>query len=55
MIVCICNAVRERDIRSVAPTCLTPAQAYDTLGCRAKCGQCVLVARAILEDERRAA
>ncbi len=55
MIVCICNAVREREIREVAPRCQTPCQAYEALGCRAKCGQCVTIARAILDEQRQAA
>lgn len=55
MIVCICNAVREQQIREVAGQCRTPCQAYDALGCRAKCGQCVVIARAILDEQRQAA
>jgi bacterioferritin-associated ferredoxin len=55
MIVCICNAVREKQLRAVAGQCRTPCQAYDALGCRPKCGQCVSAARAILEDQRAAA
>ena len=55
MVVCICNAVRERDIRAVARECSTPCQAYRALGCRPKCGQCTVEARAILDAERAVA
>ncbi|WP_425228347.1 (2Fe-2S)-binding protein [Sphingomonas sp.] len=55
MVVCICNAIREHQIRGVARTCTTPCQAYSALGCQPKCGQCTLAARAILDEERAAA
>ena len=55
MVVCICNAIRESQIRSVAQQCRTACQAYSALGCQAKCGQCSVVARAILDEERAAA
>ncbi|HEU0044375.1 (2Fe-2S)-binding protein [Sphingomonas sp.] len=55
MVVCICNAIRENQIRGVAQQCRTACQAYAALGCQAKCGQCSVVARAILDEERAAA
>lgn len=55
MVVCICNAIRENQIRDVARQCQTPCQAYSALGCRPKCGQCTTVARAIIDEERAAA
>ena len=55
MVVCICNAIREHQIRDVAPRCSTPCQAYAALGCRPKCGQCAVTARAVLDQERAAA
>lgn len=56
MVVCICNAIREGQVREVARAGSTTAcQAYRALGCQAKCGQCSVVARAIIDDERRAA
>lgn len=55
MVVCICNAIREHQIRGVARQCQTPCQAYSALGCRPKCGQCSTVARQIIDDERAAA
>jgi len=58
MVVCICNAIRERDVRTAARNgSRTACQAYRTMGCEAKCGQCVPVARAIIDaiiDEERA-
>lgn len=56
MVVCICNAIREHQVRAVARNgCQTACQAYRALGCEPKCGQCAVVARAILEEERSAA
>lgn len=49
MIVCICNAIRESDVRKAAvggASC--PTSAYRQLGCRAKCGQCFPYAREII-------
>jgi bacterioferritin-associated ferredoxin len=56
MVVCVCNAIRERDVREVARSGAASAcQAYRALGCQAKCGQCVPYARAIIAEERAAA
>ena len=55
MVVCICNAIREQQIRDVAPRCRTACQAYSALGCQAKCGQCTVIARQIIDQERAAA
>lgn len=56
MVVCVCNAIRENQVRSAARTGATTAcQAYETLGRRPKCGQCVPFARAIIDMERAAA
>lgn len=55
MVVCICNAIREHQIRGVARQCSTPCQAYSALGCQAKCGQCSIAARQIIDQERAAA
>ena len=55
MIVCVCNAIRENQVREAARTgARTPAQAYARLGCKAKCGSCLPFARAIMDDERAA-
>lgn len=55
MVVCICNAIREHQIRSVARSCRTACQAYSALGCQAKCGHCATAARQIIDAERAAA
>lgn len=56
MVVCVCNALREKDVREAARAgAASPCQAYASLGCRARCGQCVPFAREIISDERAAA
>lgn len=56
MVVCVCNAIRERDVREAARGGATSAcQAYRALGRQPKCGQCVPFARAIIDEERAAA
>ena len=51
MYVCICNALRERDVRRVAPDCGNAAQVYRALGCATRCGRCVPVVRSILAED----
>ncbi|MEH3106036.1 MAG: (2Fe-2S)-binding protein [Sphingomonas fennica] len=56
MVVCVCNAIREHDVRRAARSgCVTPCAAYASLGRRPRCGQCVSFAREIIEQERSAA
>ncbi len=56
MVVCVCNAIRERDVRQAARDGATSAcAAYRALGRQPKCGQCVPFARAIIDQERVAA
>lgn len=55
MYVCICNALRERDVRRVAPGCGNAAQVYRALGCATRCGRCVPTVRAILGEQPAAA
>jgi bacterioferritin-associated ferredoxin len=56
MIVCICNAIRETEIRQCARAGLCDVdQIYQTLGCQTKCRQCVPFAREIVESEACAA
>jgi len=53
MVVCICNAIRESDLRAAARRGSTTAcQAYRSLGLQPKCGQCVSFARSIIDEER---
>lgn len=56
MIVCICNAIREADVRKAArdgASC--PASAYRLYGRKPRCGQCVSFAREIIASERATA
>lgn len=56
MVVCVCNAIRECQVREAARAgSRTACQAYRALGLQPKCGQCVTFARAIIEEERAAA
>ena len=53
MYICICNAIRETDLREAALGHDGDAHAtYAKLGKRPNCGQCLIKAGKILEDER---
>jgi bacterioferritin-associated ferredoxin len=53
MVVCICNAIREKDVRSAAREGSSePRSAYKRLGCQVRCGQCLPFARQIIAAER---
>jgi bacterioferritin-associated ferredoxin len=56
MVVCVCNAIRESEVRKAArcgASC--PSSAYATLGRRARCGQCFPFAREVIASERATA
>jgi bacterioferritin-associated ferredoxin len=56
MIVCVCNAIRESEVRQAAregASC--PIAAYRTKGAKPRCGQCFTFAREIIAAERAAA
>lgn len=56
MIVCVCNAIRETDVRKASRNGAScPTSAYASLGRRAKCGQCFSFAREIIAAERATA
>jgi bacterioferritin-associated ferredoxin len=56
MVVCVCNAIRECQVREAARAgSTTPCQMYRQLGQQPKCGQCAQFARAIIDEERAAA
>lgn len=56
MVVCVCNAIREQQVREAARGGATNAgQAYRALGRQFKCGQCVPFAREIINEEHAAA
>lgn len=53
MIVCICNAIRECELREAARRGhAEPLSAYASLGKRPRCGQCIPYARKIIAEER---
>jgi len=53
MYVCICNAIRETDLRDAARCTFGDAEAtYAALGKRPNCGQCLDEADEILNEER---
>ena len=55
MIVCVCNALRESQVRQAARSGLgCPKQAYASLGCRPQCGQCLPFARQLIREETSA-
>ena len=56
MYVCICNAIRESDLRRVARhTDGDAVSCYAMLGKTPQCGQCLEEAEYILEEERERA
>ncbi|MEJ5975210.1 (2Fe-2S)-binding protein [Novosphingobium sp. PS1R-30] len=53
MYVCICNAIRETDLRSAARRCSGDADAvYCSMGRTPQCRQCIDEASDILAEER---
>ena len=55
MIVCICNAIRENDIRDAARNGLSDVEEiYEALGHEPNCCQCLAFAAEIVRDECRA-
>lgn len=56
MIVCVCNCIRESQVRACARAgCTTSFQVHESLGMPPKCGQCAKFARTIIDEERAAA
>jgi bacterioferritin-associated ferredoxin len=55
MIVCVCNAIRESDVRQAAlegASC--PSSAYGRFGRKPRCGQCFSFARQVIAAARAA-
>ncbi|GAB5348176.1 (2Fe-2S)-binding protein [Alteriqipengyuania sp. 357] len=53
MYICVCNAIRETDLRRVARRCGGDAEAcYSALGKRPNCGSCLDAADDIVFEER---
>lgn len=53
MIVCVCNAIRETDVRQAARNgACCPTTAYRACGRKPRCGQCFSYAREVIAAER---
>lgn len=52
MILCVCNALRETDVRAAASPKGCPVETYARLGARPQCGQCLPHARRVLKAGR---
>jgi bacterioferritin-associated ferredoxin len=52
MVVCVCNAIKESDLRDVARSCQIRCAkaAYAQMGRKPKCGQCLSFARNIISE-----
>ena len=56
MIVCVCNAIREADVRRAARDgAACPTSAYKLCDRKPRCGQCFAFAREIIAAERATA
>jgi bacterioferritin-associated ferredoxin len=56
MIVCVCNAIRESEVRAAARAGAScPTSAYRARGCKPRCGQCFSFAREVIAAERATA
>src|SRR3546814_1653966 len=52
MVVCVCNAIREKELREIAREGFQdPCSAYARVGRRPKCGQCLPFAKSIIAAE----
>jgi bacterioferritin-associated ferredoxin len=52
MVVCVCNAIKEKDLRAaVRSGADRPSQVYAELGRKPKCGQCLAFALSIIKSE----
>lgn len=52
MIVCVCNAIRENDVRKAARDGAgCPVTAYAAMGRKPRCGQCFAFARSVIAQE----
>lgn len=56
MIVCVCNAITEDELRDLAKDgARTPEQAYAVLGQEPQCGSCLCYAQELIDEARRSA
>ncbi|HEU4957297.1 MAG TPA: hypothetical protein VFT40_06695 [Sphingomicrobium sp.] len=52
MIVCVCNAIREDELRAAARKgAKCPVEAFASLDCEPLCGCCLDCAQEVIEDE----
>lgn len=52
MVVCVCNAIKEKDLRAAVQSGASkPSKVYAQLGRRPKCGQCLAFAETIIQAE----
>ena len=53
MIVCVCNAITEAEVREAARCgASSPETAYARLGCEPHCGCCLTYAQQLIDEER---
>ena len=53
MIVCVCNAITEAEVRDAARGgAASPEAAYARLGCEPHCGCCLSYAQQLIDQER---
>ena len=56
MIVCVCNAIREDELRAAARDgAACPVSAYASLDCEPLCGCCLDYAQEVIDDEHATA
>ncbi len=52
MILCVCNAISEQEVRSAARSgARDPETAYAVLGCEPHCGCCLDYAQDVIDEE----
>jgi bacterioferritin-associated ferredoxin len=56
MYVCLCNALKENDVRTAARLCgsARPRDVYAHLGCAIDCGACTRFARSLITEAQAA-
>ena len=55
MIVCVCNAITEDELKQLAQSgARTPEEAYALLGDEPQCGSCLCYAQELIDEQRRA-
>jgi bacterioferritin-associated ferredoxin len=55
MILCVCNAITEDDVRDLARAgARTPEQAYAALGHEPQCGSCLCYAQRLMDEQPKA-